>query len=32
LCGERLLLHATRLALTHPQTGKPCHFASDPGF
>jgi len=32
LRGERLLLHATRLALTHPQTGEPCHFSSHPGF
>ena len=32
LRAERLLLHATRLALAHPQTGKACHFASAPGF
>jgi tRNA pseudouridine32 synthase/23S rRNA pseudouridine746 synthase len=29
---ERLLLHATRLTLRHPQTGNDCQFASAPGF
>ena len=32
LRADRLLLHATRIALVHPQTGSPCHFASDPRF
>ncbi len=32
LRAQRLLLHATRLALRHPQTGNECHFASEPGF
>jgi len=32
LRADRLLLHATRIALVHPQSGSPCHFASDPRF
>ena len=32
LRAERLLLHATRLLLTHPQTGAACQFASAPEF
>ena len=32
LRAERLLLHATRLSLTHPQTGAACQFASAPAF
>ena len=32
LRADRLLLHATRLALAHPRTGSPCHFDSDPRF
>jgi tRNA pseudouridine32 synthase/23S rRNA pseudouridine746 synthase len=32
LRADRLLLHATRIALAHPQTGSPCHFVSEPRF
>ncbi len=32
LRAQRLLLHATRLALRHPQTGNACQFTSEPGF
>jgi tRNA pseudouridine32 synthase/23S rRNA pseudouridine746 synthase len=32
LRADRLLLHATRIALVHPQTGSPCHFVSGPRF
>lgn len=32
LHAQRLLLHATRLTLRHPQTGSECQFASAPGF
>ncbi|MDP1650440.1 MAG: RluA family pseudouridine synthase [Rubrivivax sp.] len=32
LRAQRLLLHATRLALRHPQTGNACQFNSEPGF
>ncbi|MDO8419781.1 MAG: RNA pseudouridine synthase, partial [Rubrivivax sp.] len=32
LRADRLLLHATLLALTHPLTGQPCRFASAAAF
>ena len=30
--GERLMLHARRLCFTHPVTGKPMEFTSEPDF